>query len=64
MKVDPPGYGVKLKGIGGANSDTGTAMGASLLIADNILAKRLYSHPGFSQIPDTLIIFFLFPAQF
>ena len=64
MKVHPPGYRVKLKGAGGANGNAGTAMGAPFLIAENILTERLYPHPSFSQIPDTLIILFLSATQF
>ena len=46
VESDPSRFGVKLKGIGGADSDAGTAMSAPLLITDDILAEGLDFHPG------------------
>jgi len=61
-EIHPSGQGFKNKGVGGTNSDAGTAMGAPNLIPVNVPAEGLNPHPHLSQVSNTLLIVFLLPA--
>jgi hypothetical protein len=63
VEADQMGLGVKLESVGRANSNTGTAMGAALFIAHDILAQGVYFDARRSEILDTLIVIGLFPAK-
>ena len=61
VKINTPGFLIKLESISGANNDTRTAVSASLFISNNILAQGLYSQTCLGQIVDSLIKVILLP---
>jgi hypothetical protein len=55
---------IENKSAGGADGDTGTAVSAAFLVAQNAVAQRFYFDTGRGDVFNTLVVISLFAADF